>query len=71
MVGDVGIHECFDMFDILYMVYCFVCLTTPPAPNSAHFLTKMQLSVFAFGVYKSAYWMTDVFVIYANSALMN
>ena len=70
MVGDVGIHECFDMFDILYMVYCSVCLTSFP-PYRAFFLTKMQLSVFGFGGYKAAYWMTDLLVIYANGALRN
>lgn len=60
MVGDVGIHECFDMFDISCMVYCSVFHSHPL--KSARFLPEMQLLVFIFGVYESAYWMNDLLV---------
>lgn len=56
---------------LTFYIWCTALSVLHSSPQSAYCLTKMQLWVFAFGVYKSAYWMTDLFVIYANNALMN
>lgn len=43
MVGDVGTHEYFDMFDILCMVHCTVCLAFLPPKNCACFFVLFCL----------------------------
>lgn len=45
---------------LTFYVWCNALSVLHFFPNSAYFLTKMQLLVFIFGVYKPAYWMNDL-----------
>lgn len=50
-------------------VYCFVFHSHPL--KGVHFLPEIQLLVFIFGVYESAYWMNEFIGIYVNNDLMS
>lgn len=57
---------------LTFYIWCTALSVLHLSPHiELFFLTKMQLSVFGFGGYKAAYWMTDLLVIYANGALRN